>query len=230
VITGRICLARKQPRELQSQVWLKLGMLSLSVLFLITACAKPSSKNALVVDDTPNRVNPALNSSESAPKPIKVSTKKITQEEAESSAPIEIDATQTPAPGQAENLSGEFSVKFDDSSWKLIGDTDGVQTFKNKQEDAGVVSFRGETLVPASLLKIATILNADNLRKQWVEGLLETRVIEQVNPLERVEYNHTKSPWPFEDRDFLYHLNVYSKREPLALLITMKSVEEPLKW
>ena|GEM_PF-908147 len=118
-----------------------------------------------------------------------------------------------------------FNLNADE--WTLIADEDGIQTYEKTKEDEGMVVFRGETVIPAYLPKIATILNDLSRRKEWIDSLVETRVIEQKNIFDREEYNHTKVPWPFEDRDFVYHARVRVNRTPPTMLITMQSVVDP---
>ena len=186
----------------------RLWMMVVSV-FLLWSCAQNEPKSD-VVAPTPAPT--------SAPKPasVKVATPK---------------ATATPAVVDQKTAnhgidSSEFQSELNDQSWKLVSDENGVKTFSKKTQATDVVSFRGETMIPASIAKIATVLNTDSLRKEWVDALVEASTVQQINKLERIEYNHSKVPWPFQDRDFLYHVDVFLKKSPNAMLIKLKSIKD----
>lgn len=117
-------------------------------------------------------------------------------------------------------------LERDPKVWKQISDGEGIQTFEKIESNDQIVAFRGEAVIPADLAKIATVLNTPSLRKEWIDGLAETRLIEQVSDLEHIEYNHTNVPWPFQDRDFVYRATVQIKKSPPTMLIKMASVED----
>ncbi len=122
--------------------------------------------------------------------------------------------------------SPEYALETTSSDWKVVSESDGVKTWQKAIQNSNVVAFRGESLIPAPLIKIATILNSDDLRKEWVEALVEARTLEQVSKSEQIEYNRTKAPWPLQDRDFVFRAKAYLGRKPTKVLITIKSVED----
>ncbi len=190
------------------------------LLLALAACAEP---NFALKDDAP----------ETPPAP-----------EANGEAPSQILKSSTPAPSVAhssprttltpmsKSAAGEIfdtkEIKFraDENLWKKVSNTDEVATFEARTAKQGVVAFRGETTIPTSLKRIAAVLNDPNIRKEWVDALLETRTVEAKNTFERIEYNHTQVPWPFQDRDFLYRVKIKVNPNPAAMLITMASTED----
>ena len=123
--------------------------------------------------------------------------------------------------------SEQIKFKTDLKIWKPVSNKDGVTTYQEIRPKQDVVAFRGEMRIPTSVKKIATVLSDPDIRKQWVDGLVETRTVQLISSTERIEYNHTDVPWPFHDRDFVYHVNVQSSHEPVSMLITMISVKDP---
>ena len=174
--------------------------------FIGMSCAKPGTKadNKSHVISGPSRV---------------------TEENSENNlSPLALPDS-TPEPTGFE--STKFPFEVNNADWKLVSDAEGVQTYQKKTQNNDIVSFRGETLIPASMVKIATILNTDSLRKEWIDALVEAKTIEEMSKAERIEYNHTKVPWPFQDRDFVYKMNIYIKKEPRSMLVTLKSIQDP---
>lgn len=119
-----------------------------------------------------------------------------------------------------------FQLKTDTKLWKLIDDEDGIQTYEKIKSGSGLVAFRGEILIPAPLKKVSTILVNDSLQKDWVDSFVETKNLSVINEFEHIEYNQTKVPWPFQNRDFVFHVKAKVHAQPPTMLITMKSVED----
>ena len=123
-----------------------------------------------------------------------------------------------------------FQVETDEKVWKKLSDESGIRTYQERVSAQDVVAFRGETIIPAAMNKIATVLRDESIRKEWVDSLEETKTLERFNELEQIEYNHSKVPWPFQDRDFVYRVKVKVNRDlPRSMMINMASVVSPLQ-
>ncbi len=118
-----------------------------------------------------------------------------------------------------------FSVD-DLSGWNLIDDEDGVKTYVSKESQNGIIALRGETVMPVPIKKLATILNTIEHRKEWVNALSESRIVEGEHTLNRIEYSRAHVPWPFQDRDFLFRAKVTVTKSPPSMLIAMSSIED----
>lgn len=123
-------------------------------------------------------------------------------------------------------------VKFetDPNEWKLIGESRGVKAYERmdgRNPFPESVSFRGEAVIPVPLVKMATVLNEESLQKEWVDSLAEARTLTRFDDLHSIGYNRTDVPWPFQDRDFVFSVDVKLLRDPPTMLVEMKSVEDP---
>jgi hypothetical protein len=119
------------------------------------------------------------------------------------------------------------ALALGNQSWEKISESNEITTYRGRKVDGGVITFRGETVIPAPIIKVAAVLNDVNLRKKWVAGLKESHVIQARSSLDRIEYNRMSVPWPFEDRDFVYHVRVSVSQKPPGISIEMKSIEDP---
>ena len=123
--------------------------------------------------------------------------------------------------------SPEFSLDAISKDWTLLSDEQGIQTYRKATDSSEIVSFRGESVIQAPLIKVAAILNDDELRKQWVDSLVEAKTVERISKTEQIEYNHTKVPFPFHDRDFVFRSQIHISHNPLKVLITLRSISDP---
>ncbi len=136
------------------------------------------------------------------------------------------DAIKMPA--QKMQAEAQLQIELDSSRWEMVENTDGITSYREKLDRDGLVAFRGEGVIPASIEKVLTVFNNDELRKEWVDALLEAKTVRYHSPTSRVDYNLTKVPWPFQNRDFVYAVNVQVKKKQRAVLIELKSIEDEL--
>lgn len=121
----------------------------------------------------------------------------------------------------------KFQLKANLKTWKLIDDEGGIQTYEKAKSNSGLVAFRGEILIPAPLKKVASVLINESLQKDWIDSFVETKRISTISELEHIQYNQTKVPWPFQNRDFVFRVQAKIHPNPATVLIAMKSVDNP---
>ncbi len=124
----------------------------------------------------------------------------------------------------AEDPKPAADARFTD--WEFIKDSDGVKTFRRDAEE-GAVGFRGEATLSIPMEKIATLLADMESRKKWMDEVVETKRLHMKSLFDRVEYNHTAVPWPFQNRDFVYSAKVDLDKKTRTMIINMHSVEDP---
>ncbi len=207
------------------------SLLLLAFILPFIGCADPSFKLREVSEEKPL--------GEAAPKetPLAVATPVVIPAQTQAATPVTtpgpVAAAKSPVP-IAQPKADVFDtdvIKFriSEENWKKISDDDGVQAYQERNAKTDVVAFRGETIIPAPLQKVAAVLSDFNLRKEWVDALVEARILNQISRLESIEYSHTKVPWPFQDRDFVYHVLVKVNKFPATMLITMDTVENAME-
>jgi hypothetical protein len=89
------------------------------------------------------------------------------------------------------------------AEWQSVDTTDdGIEIFR-KEADERLVAFRGVGIVEAPLSLVATVIFDTGRRQEWIEGLVDSRVIRWVGDDNFIEYDHIDMPIFFEDRDFV---------------------------
>jgi hypothetical protein len=89
------------------------------------------------------------------------------------------------------------------SEWQSVDTTDdGIEIFR-KEADDRLVAFRGVGVVDAPLPVVATVIFDTGRRLEWIEGLVESRIIRWGGRDNFVEYDHIDMPIFFTDRDFV---------------------------
>lgn len=113
------------------------------------------------------------------------------------------------------------------NQWEEISNDDGIIVHRMEIPDSDIVAFKGDAVVNAPIAKVASILIDTKRKLEWVADIKEARDIRQIGEYERVEYNHTGTPWPIRDRDFVFHAKVELDREKNTMWFKLHSVEDP---
>lgn len=79
------------------------------------------------------------------------------------------------------------------SRWKLLSDLDGIRIYQDQQRIPGRIGLRGKLNANAGIAKVATVFTDLEMRKKWVLGLIEDRILSTRSDFERVEYAKLKS-------------------------------------
>jgi len=112
------------------------------------------------------------------------------------------------------------------ADWIQVSDKNGIVVYKAKIDGTKIVGFRGETSIYASAEKLMHVLVDNNHRKDWVDRLKTSTVLETVGPYEYVIYQEFKLPWPLKNRDFVYRGKATRMKDGRVVLV-MKSEAHP---
>ena len=113
-------------------------------------------------------------------------------------------------------------------NWEKISDDNGISVARQDIPDSSLVAFRGEAVIEAPIAKVANVLMDTSRKLEWVSDIKEARDVRQINQFERVEYNHTGTPWPTRDRDFVFRGIAKLDRATQSMTFELKSVVDPL--
>jgi hypothetical protein len=140
------------------------------------------------------------------------------QEEAQLKAPDDINSEIT------KNIE-EKNQK--ENQWEFCEEKKGVKVFTKKYHDSPVVGLKGEMLMQAPLEKILWLLLDNEHRKEWVDRLKESQTLESISPFEYYVFQEFHLPWPFSNRDFVYHGKVQRLKDNGVVKLNLSSADHP---
>jgi hypothetical protein len=113
------------------------------------------------------------------------------------------------------------------AGWTKIDDADGIAIYRREMPGSDVIAFKGEGLVRAPLVRVASVIFDTSRATEWIDSLAEARVVRRVGETEYVEYDHFTTPFVMKDRDFvtLNQLSYDPARQ--AITIRMRSTTDP---
>jgi hypothetical protein len=114
------------------------------------------------------------------------------------------------------------------SEWRSVLDTsDGIQIFKKEATDGGLIEFRGVGVVEAPLPVVATVIFDADRRREWIKGLVESKIVRWEADDSFIEYDHIDMPTFFSDRDFVSKVLMLSDQTRREVVFQFHSAADP---
>lgn len=111
-------------------------------------------------------------------------------------------------------------------NWNRSHEKHGIAVSRSPMPGLGLVAFRAQGRVEASILKVAQVITDSSRGTEWVDSLTESRKLRAVGPLEFIEYNRFGMPLFVKDRDFVTRVTVEPDRPHGRVTIRFVSVED----
>ncbi len=113
------------------------------------------------------------------------------------------------------------------SEWSAVDNTtDGIQVYR-KEVDSGLVSLRGVGVVEAPLALVATVIFDTARRREWIDGLADSRIIRWQDKDNFVEYDHIELPFFLKDRDFVSKISMSYDQSRKEMVFHYQPSDEP---
>jgi len=113
-----------------------------------------------------------------------------------------------------------------DAGWEQVRVKDGIVVSRKEVAGSPFVAFRGEGDVDAGIQQVADVLVDVPHEKDWIDSIVEARVLKKLSQTEYVMYSHAATPAPMTDRDFVTNVTIGVDGAKKKLAIRMRSVED----
>src|SRR5882724_1304653 len=87
--------------------------------------------------------------------------------------------------------------------------------------------MRGEGIVNAPILRVASVLVDTSRAHEWVDSVAETRTLRRLSDTEYVQWNHIATPWVIKDRDFVFSTKLELNPPAFQVSLNYHSVTDP---
>jgi hypothetical protein len=112
--------------------------------------------------------------------------------------------------------------------WKKCLASEGLTLFWSKVEGSDVIAFRAEGIVDAPIEKVASVVLDKNRGTEWVNSLLESKVVREISPTEFIEYDRMAAPPLSSERDFVSRVTLDSNPLERRITVRYRSQVDPL--
>jgi hypothetical protein len=132
-------------------------------------------------------------------------------------------ASASPAPSPASSSSRTPPV-----AWEKIGEKDGIVAYRREVPGSPLIAVKGEGIVDASIIRVASVLVDTSRATEWIDRLVESRVVREVSETETVHYDHIGTPVVMKDRDFVTRAKLEFDNIGKKVTVNMRSTTDPL--
>ena len=115
----------------------------------------------------------------------------------------------------------------DDAGWVRIRTEDGILVSRKEVPDSPFLAFRGEGDVDEPLLLVGSVLVDITRDTEWVDSLVEAKILRTVSETEYITYTHMGTPPTMSDRDFVTDVTLAVQPHAKRFDMTMHSVSDP---
>jgi hypothetical protein len=116
----------------------------------------------------------------------------------------------------------------DAAQWEQFDEEDGIRMYRRDVPGTSVVGLRGEGFVAAPIVRVASVLADRKRATEWIDRLVKTKVIREINESESINWNHIKTPSPLKDRDFVFRTLITTDAAKKKVVFSYYSVTDPL--
>ncbi|HEX3774059.1 MAG TPA: START domain-containing protein [Polyangiaceae bacterium] len=111
-----------------------------------------------------------------------------------------------------------------DPPWEKFGEDDGISVYRREVPNSPIIALRGEGVVNAPILRVASVLVDTARAPEWIDSLAETKVVRKINDDEYIEWDHIKTPIVLKDRDFVFDVKLELVPADKAVALNYHSV------
>jgi hypothetical protein len=130
-------------------------------------------------------------------------------------------------PAPATSYAAESS-EASEPGWVQMRDEDGIRVSRKEIPGSGFLALRGEGDVDKPLLLVGSVLVDVARSREWVDSVVDARVLRAVDATEYVTYTHVGTPVTMADRDFVTDVKLEVDPATKRLFVRMHSVADPL--
>ncbi len=111
-----------------------------------------------------------------------------------------------------------------EEAWERLGTRDGITSYRREVPGSPVVAIKGEGIVEAPLLRVASVILDTSRLHEWTDSLASARRIRVISWTDFIEYDHIRTPFILKDRDFVVHTSVALEPALKQIVLRMRSV------
>ena len=114
------------------------------------------------------------------------------------------------------------------SGWELVGNKDGVEVARKTMEGSSLFAFRGESTQNVHISILASVLLNDAIGPEWVDLMIDSRLLHRDSDTTKVIYQSYGLPWPIQDRDYVLHQEANYDANTETFTLMFKSVDDAM--
>ncbi len=111
--------------------------------------------------------------------------------------------------------------------WEIEKDNDGIITYSRDVEGSRYKAFKATAVINASMAAIGAVLRDTPVMKEWMDGVISSKVLRQYNSNDMDLYMVMDFPWPADDRDAIISAKTSVALETGDITTTSQLITDP---
>ena len=95
-----------------------------------------------------------------------------------------------------------------ETAWEKFDENEGIAVFRREVAGSPIIALRGEGVVDAPILRVASVLLDTTRSTEWIDRLAEVKVVRSLSDDEQIHWTHIKTPVVLKDRDFVFAIKL----------------------
>ena len=120
--------------------------------------------------------------------------------------------------GMSNAYSAEPSDPMGAGRWESLGALEGVKLARKSIRGNNLFAVRGESVIPHSMDRVATVINDHTRWKEWAHGMISAQLLERANDGTKIVYQAFDMPLLVSDRDTVYSFAMTWEGDRLKIL------------
>ncbi len=117
-----------------------------------------------------------------------------------------------------------YANSYEEADWELISDEDGIEVYSAEIEGSDIKGVKGVFTMPYNCAYVFSVIMDNKRSIDWVDRLISSAVIEEKSPHHHKVYLAMETPFPFDDREFVYDRKYKFDDDGDFITVTMQSV------
>lgn len=112
-------------------------------------------------------------------------------------------------------------VNYCQKDWELVKSQNGIHIYKRSVEGSSLKELKVISTFQSSLTGFVSFIQDIPAQSSYMYNCNHSKVLKEINDRELIFYQQLKAPWPFSDRDGIYHQVI--EQDPVTRMITIRS-------
>ena len=122
-----------------------------------------------------------------------------------------------------------LTVMQGQETWELVKEKQGIKVFTRQNEAKLFKEFKSIMQIKAEMSDfLAVLYDVEGLPK-WAYNITESRLLNRPDPYNQTYYAIAKAPWPYKNRDGVYHNKISWDEHQKVLTIEIEFLEDTVE-
>lgn len=114
-------------------------------------------------------------------------------------------------------------------TWELVKEKQGIKVFARQNDGMSFKEFKSIMQIKAEMSDFLAVLYDVEGLPQWGHNITESRLLSKPDPFNQTYYAIAKAPWPYKNRDGIYHNRISWDDNQKVLTIDIEMLDDPIE-